>query len=28
MSVTNRDFRSGDDGYDNLVRFQLTRSFR
>lgn len=28
MRVENRDFRSGDDGFDNLLRLELTRSFR
>lgn len=28
MDVTNRAFRRGDDGFDHIVRFELTRSFR
>jgi hypothetical protein len=28
MRVTNRNFRSGDDGYDHLFRVELTHSFR
>jgi hypothetical protein len=28
MSVTNRNFRSGDDGFDHLLRLELTRAFR
>ena len=28
MRVRNRDFRSGDDGVDHLLRFELTRLFR
>jgi hypothetical protein len=28
MDVTNRNFRSGDDGLDHLFRVELTRSFR
>ena len=28
MDVTNRNFRSGSDGFDHLFRVELTRSFR
>lgn len=27
-SVTNRNFWSGDDGFNHLIRFELTRAFR